>query len=274
MNLVVTDSGIQLDMIAYIEKCLKDREFGRKVGSPATEDLFEVPEDSKPLSVDDAKTFHSDVAKLLYLAKRTRGQILTAVSHLSERVMAPTEDDQEKLKRIFTYLASTKDEVLMFKSGGTVDMEVYIDASYGVHAYGSSRTGMVVMMAGLTIGNWSSKQKLVTKSSTEAEIVGLSDGLTNALWMREMLIDQGYALPATVVYQDNEGVIKIIKKGRSPKHRTRHLNVRHFFARDRENFGDIKLVYKKTSEMIADIHTKPLSGWQFKELSNRMTDND
>jgi hypothetical protein len=274
MNLVVTDSGIQLDMIAYIEKCLKDREFGRKVGSPATEDLFEVPEDSKPLSVEDAKVFHSHVAKLLYLAKRTRGQILTAVSHLSGRVMAPTEDDQEKLKRIFTYLASTKDEVLMFKSGGTVDMEVYIDASYGVHADGSSRTGMVVMMAGLAIGNWSSKQKLVTKSSTEAEIVGLSDGLTNALWMREMLIDQGYALPATVVYQDNEGVIKIIKKGRSPKHRTRHLNVRHFFARDRENSGDIKLVYKKTSEMIADIHTKPLSGWQFKELSNRMTGND
>jgi hypothetical protein len=48
-------------MIAYIEnKCLKDRELGRKVGSPATEDFFEVPEDSKLLSAEDAKkTFHS-----------------------------------------------------------------------------------------------------------------------------------------------------------------------------------------------------------------------
>jgi hypothetical protein len=157
--------------------------------------------------------------------------------------MAPTDDDQRKLDRIFTYLWSTKDEKMMFKSGGIIDMEVYIDASYGVHADGSSRTGMAVMMGGLAIANWSSKQKLVTKSSTEAEIVGLSDGLTNALWMREMLIAQGYTLPPTVIYQDNEGVIKIIRKGRSPKHRTRHLNVRHFFARDREESGEIKLVY-------------------------------
>jgi hypothetical protein len=274
MNMLITDGGIELDMIAYIEKCIKDREFGRKVRSPATEDLFDVPEDSTPLSTEDAKIFHSDVAKLLYLAKRTRGQILTAVSHLSGRVMAPTDDDQRKLDRIFTYLWSTKDEKMMFKSGGIIDMEVYIDASYGVHADGSSRTGMAVMMAGLAIANWSSKQKLVTKSSTEAEIVGLSDGLTNALWMREMLIAQGYTLPPTVIYQDNEGVIKIIRKGRSPKHRTRHLNVRHFFARDREESGEIKLVYKKTSEMIADIHTKPLSGWQFAELSRKMSGHD
>jgi hypothetical protein len=267
------DSGMQLDMIAYIEKCLEGRELGRKVGSPAADDLFEVPEDSESLSVEDAARFHSDVAKLLYLAKRTRGQILAAVSHLSGRVLAPTKDDEFKLKRVFTYLMSTKDEVMTFKSGGAVNMEAYVDASYGVHSDGSSRTGMVMMMAGVAIGNWSSKQKLVTKSSTEAEIVGLSDALTNILWMREMLIAQGYSLTPTVIFQDNQGVIKIIRGGRSPKHRTRHLNVRHFFARDKENSGEVMLVYKKTKEMIADIHTKPLSGWLFKELTHKLSGN-
>ena len=98
------------------------------------------------------------------------------------------------------------------------------------------------MMAGVAIGCWSSKQKLVTKSSTEAEIVGLSDGLTNAIWMRELVMAQGYKLGPTSVFEDNLGVIKIMKSGRSPKHRTRHLNVRHFFARDREELGDIKIV--------------------------------
>lgn len=130
---------------------------------------------------------------------------------------------------------------------------------------------MVMMMAGVAIGNWSSKQKLVTKSSTEAEIVGLSDALTNILWMRQMLIAQGYSLPPTVIFQDNQGVIKIIRGGRSPKHRTRHLNVRHFFARDKEKSGEVMLVYKKTKEMIADIHTKPLSGWLFKELTHKLS---
>jgi len=270
MNMEVGDDGIRLDMIAYIKKCLEGRDIGRKANSPATDDLFEVPEDGVPLNEDDKKRFHSDVAKLLYLAKRTRGQILTAVSHLSGRVNTPTSDDQDKLNRVFAYLSTTVDEVMHLKLGGKVEPEVYVDASYGVHSDGSSRTGMVIMLAGVAIGCWSSKQKLVTKSSTEAEIVALSDGLTNALWMREMVMAQGYKLGPTKIFEDNQGVIKIIKAGRSPKHRTRHLNVRHFFARDREKLGDIVLIYKPTNEMIADIMTKPVTGMLFNKLSKEL----
>ena len=116
-----------------------------------------------------------------------------------------------KLQRVFAYLYNTEDEVMHLRAGGEVSPEVYIDASYGVHCDGSSRTGMTIMMAGVAIGCWSSKQKLVTKSSTEAEIVALSDGLTNAIWMREMVIAQGYKLGPTKIFEDNEGVIKIMK---------------------------------------------------------------
>mgnify|MGYP003386305885 CR=1 FL=1 len=274
MNMEVDKTGIRLDMIAYIKKCLEGRNIGRKASSPATDDLFDVPEDGVPLGEDERKTFHSDVAKLLYLAKRTRGQILTAVSHLSGRVKGPTDDDQRKLDRVFAYLSGTVDEVMHLKLGGVVDPEVYIDASYGVHSDGSSRTGMVIMLAGVAIGCWSSKQKLVTKSSTEAEIVALSDGLTNAIWMREMVMAQGYKLGPTKIFEDNQGVIKIIQSGRSPKHRTRHLNVRHFFARDREKSGDIVMIYKPTDEMIADIMTKPVTGGLFEKLSSKLAGSE
>ena len=274
MNVVVGDDGIKIDMSAYIRKCIEGRVLKNGVRSPATDDLFIVPEDGVPLTEEGKKDFHSDVAKLLYLAKRTRGQILTAVSHLSGMVKEPTEDDRDKLDRVFAYLANSVDQVLQFRSGGTVVQQVFIDASYGVHADGSSRTGMVIMMAGAAIGNWSSKQKLVTKSSTEAEIVALSDGLTNALWMREMLLAQGYKLGPTEIFEDNQGVIKIIKGGRSPKHRTRHLNVRHFFAKDREKMGDIVLIYKPTGEMIADIMTKPVTGILFDKLGNTLVGID
>ena len=273
MNMLVDTEGIHLDMIAYIEKCLEGKKIGRSTFSPATDDLFEVPEDGLLLSEMEKKMFHSDVAKLLYLAKRTRGQILTAVSHLSGRVNVATVDDQVKLDRVFAYLSTTKDEVLHLKSGGSVNPEVYIDASFGVHSDGTSRTGMVIMLAGAAIACWSSKQKLVTKSSTEAEVVALSDGLTNALWMREMVLAQGYKLAPTRIYEDNEGVLKIMKSGRSPKHRTRHLNIRHFFARDRVQTGDIELVYKPTGEMIADIMTKPVTGRLFNRLGSELTGN-
>jgi hypothetical protein len=67
--------------------------------------LFDVPEDGVELDEEKKKLFHSDVAKLLYLAKRTRSQILTAVSHLSGRVNKPTDVDQRKLDRVFAYLS-------------------------------------------------------------------------------------------------------------------------------------------------------------------------
>jgi len=88
--------------------------------------------------------------------------------------------------------------------------------------------------------------------------------------MREMVMAQGYKLGPTKIFEDNQGVIKIIKAGRSPKHRTRHLNVRHFFARDREKLGDIVLIYKPTNEMIADIMTKPVTGMLFDKLSKEL----
>ena len=77
-------------MMAYIDKCLEGR-------SPATDDLFITQEEIEALSEARKKMFQSDVAKLLYLGKRTKRNILTAVSHLSSRVDHPTEDDQQKL---------------------------------------------------------------------------------------------------------------------------------------------------------------------------------
>jgi hypothetical protein len=84
---------------------------------------------------------------------------------------------------------------------------------------------------------------------------------------------QGHELGPTCVYEDNEGVIKIMNDGRSPKHRTKHLNIRHFFARDRIKTCDIVIQYKPTGEMIADMMTKPLSGKQFVKLSQELTGN-
>jgi hypothetical protein len=188
------------------------------------------------------------------------------VSHLSSRVAKCTEDDEVKLDRVLNYLAHTRDRKMVMKKGGIVDMEAYIDASFGSHVDGRSRTGIALMMCGVCVGAWSAKQKLNTKSSTEAEIVGLSDGLSHVIWMRELLLAQGYDLPPTKVHQDNQGVLSIMREGRSPKHRTKHLNIRHFFARDRVNSGDITLNYCPTREMVADVLTKAVNGELFQYL--------
>ena len=48
--------------------------------------------------------------------------------------------------------------------------------------------------------------------------------------------------------------------------KSRHIDVRYFFIKDRIKSGDIDLQYCPTEVMLADFFTKPLQGKQFKLL--------
>eukprot|EP00957_Ditylum_brightwellii_P082405 6265498-Ditylum_brightwellii.AAC.1 len=50
----------------------------------------------------------------------------------------------------------------------------------------------------------STKQKLNTRSSTEAELVGVNDVMPQILWTRYFLEAQGIEVKDNVVYQDNQ----------------------------------------------------------------------
>ena len=56
------------------------------------------------------------------------------------------------------------------------------------------------------------------------------------------------------------------EKGRSTSDRTRHINVRYFWIKDRIDTGELELKYLATKDMIADILTKPLQGELFRKL--------
>ena len=64
------------------------------------------------LNENQQKLFHTMVARLLYLSKRVRPDILTAVGYLCTRVKQPSKNDQEKLFRVIGYLEGTKEESL------------------------------------------------------------------------------------------------------------------------------------------------------------------
>jgi hypothetical protein len=51
-----------------------------------------------------------------------------------------------------------------------------------------SVTGVIIMIGRATVYVKSGKQKIITRSSTESELVGLSDALSQVLWIRKFLI--------------------------------------------------------------------------------------
>ena len=119
------------------------------------------------------------------------------------------------------------------------------------------------MIGGASIYVKSGKQKIVTRSSTEAELVGLSDALSQIIWTREFLISQGHHIGPAVVFQDNQSTICLVNRGKSMSERTRHVKVRHFFISHYVEANEIKIEYLQTGEMVADLMTKPLHGALF-----------
>ena len=114
----------------------------------------------------------------------------------------------------------------------------------------------------------SRRQRINTKSSTEAELVGINDVLPQILWTRYFLEAQGYPVQRpTKVYQDNMSTILLGKNGKaSSGQRTRHINIRYFFVTDRIAKKEVEMVYCPTGDMVADILTKPLQGSLFKRF--------
>ena len=81
--------------------------------------------------------------------------------------------------------------------------------------------------------------------------------------MRHFLTAQGYKMPAAVVYQDNMSCMALVDRGRSGAERTRHIDTRYFWVKERVVNGEMRVEHKGPKEMYANVLTKPLQGSQF-----------
>jgi hypothetical protein len=257
------ENVMKLSMQKYIRGVLDERGVVGNSKSPANIDLFKCNESSPLLSDDKKKLFHRHVAQLLFLAKRFRFDCLLAISVLTSKVQSPTEQDDANLDKVYKYIASTKDFVLQFTKGGAFNPSLYIDASYACHEGAVSRTGAAVIVCGGCVGAWTHKQKIVTKSSTEAELVALSDASSYAIWARNWLIAQGHGRFPFQVFQDNQSVLSLMRSDDGPSKNTRHVNARYFYVRGKIRNKSLKVDYTPTKQMIADVLTKPLVGELF-----------
>jgi hypothetical protein len=270
LNFQFKSNAVQIDMSNYIINCIDAHQIEGIALTPALPNLFEVDSSSELLSTNEKELFHSSVAKLLFCAKRVRHDIMTPIAFLSTRVNSPTKQDMDKLRRILKYLNGVPDLGIVLEADYDEEQGIiihsYIDASYGVHVDGRSHSGIAVSLGKGCIYIRSAKQMLVTKSSSEAELVAASDEISQVIWLREFLIGQGYQPKQTILYQDNRSTIAMISRGRHTSLRTRHINVRYFFISDRVNKGEIIIKHCPTENMIADLMTKPLQGSHFRKM--------
>jgi Reverse transcriptase (RNA-dependent DNA polymerase) len=235
--------------------------------TPATLDLFTITEGSDTLDGERSDTYHRLTAKLLYLCKRARPDLQPTVAFLTTRVVQPTVEDWKKLARGIRYLRGSKDRFLTLEAGEGIDIKWWIDASFAVHPDMRSHTGNTMSLGKGSVYSTSKKQRINTKSSTEAELVGVDDSMPLVVWTRNFLMAQGFEISDNVVFQDNQSAMLLEQNGRaSSGRRTRHINIRYFFVTDRVKNGEVRIEYCPTGEMVADFFTKPLQGSLFRKL--------
>ena len=278
---------VKFYMFDYIEQILEDVDPLIMKGTcitPAGRNLFHVDDKGQKLSRVDADQFHRKVAQLLFLSKRARPDLQTAVAFLCTRVQSPDIHDNKKLGRVMAHLRETIFLPLVLGWDGTGNIYWSVDASFAVHHDMKSHTGGVMSLGTGALIAMSTKQKLNTTSSTEAELVGVGDSMAFNMWATYFFKEQGRDLKdykygnRNILYQDNESCIKLANNGKaSSSKRTRHIHIRYFFITDRVKRKEVEIQYCPTEEMISDYFTKPVQGGLFKKFRNSIlgiTDDD
>ena len=226
-------------MSGYIDEVLASSGVDGIAKTHATDGPFEVRPDAVTVTEPVRVWFHRVTAQLVYLAKRVKPECLTAVAYLATRVTRCTEDGVEKLHRLVRYIRWSRDMGLMFKPGDSgLCVRLFVDMSYGVHVDGKSHTGSCVVIGDIgAVHCRSTKQGIVSKSSTEAELIGLSDSANQGIHTRMFLVKQGCTMGPVIIYQDNMSCVALVDRGRFGAEKTRHIGIRYFWIKERVSTG-------------------------------------
>jgi hypothetical protein len=101
------------------------------------------------------------------------------------------------------------------KADGTQTIKWHVDASFAVHKDYKSHTGATMTLGEGVLSSVSTKQKVMSRSSTEAELVGLDDVISKILWSKLLIEAQGYQVKTTIIYRDNTSAMKLEENGKS-----------------------------------------------------------
>ncbi|CAJ1969816.1 unnamed protein product [Cylindrotheca closterium] len=180
---------LKICMDDYVKNMLEDFpiKFNKdsKQGTPAGNDLLEAGK-GKLLSAEYRQIFHTTVARGLYVSKRACLNIHPTITILALRVREPTESDWKKCVCMMRYLFCTSLYHLTLSAESLRVIKWMNDASFAVHPDFST-----LSFGGGAAQVMSKKQKLNSRSSTEAELIAVDDIVTMILWTKLFMEWQG-----------------------------------------------------------------------------------
>ncbi|KAK3888840.1 hypothetical protein Pcinc_007106 [Petrolisthes cinctipes] len=249
----------------YIENILK--KFGMEDSKPV-----ETPVDpnqkvckvTDECTIFDKEQYQSAVGSLLYLSVKTRPDIAYAVNSVTRYSTKPTSQHWKAVKRIMRYLKGTRDLGILYNYNGSTDFVGYSDADWaGDIKDRKSTSGYCFHLGGGPVSWSSKKQRCVALSTAEAEYMALASAIQEAVWLRKLAVDiQIDCKSPLLLYEDNQSTIAMSKNPQFHG-KTKHIDIKFHYVREKCNENVIQLVYCPINDMIADIFTKGLNKDKF-----------
>ena len=264
------DKVLYLSQPDYIKKILKkfhmtDCHPKDLPASPGCRLVLNVGEDS----LEDVP-YREAIDSLLYLTIVSRPDIAFAVGQAAQFSENPQKHHWVAVRRIFAYLKGTQDYGIRF--GPNHDcLRGYSDSDFaGDLNSRRSTTAFIFILNGGPVAWASRRQPCVTLSSTESEFVAACEAAKEAVWLKRLMKN---AMPewneSIPLMCDNQSTIQLI---RNPvfHQRTKHIDVKYYFVRERQEAGDVDFAYISTNDQLADPLTKILPNPRFSSLRELM----
>ncbi|XP_067949957.1 uncharacterized protein [Watersipora subatra] len=181
-------------------------------------------------SSENNKTTHYPyrqlVGSLLYLAMGKRPDICWIVSKLSQFLDCPSDEHITTAKRVLRYIKKTIDYTLHFKPSTDL-LHGFSDSDWrGDQEDRKSITGYIFLYGNSPISWNSRKQQTVALSSTEAELMAITESTKKAFYLRKLFksLDTD-TNEQTNVFGDNLSAIAMTKPSSKQHQRSKHMEI-------------------------------------------------
>jgi hypothetical protein len=262
--------GIFLSQRKYILDILQDT--GLSGARPAS---FPMEQDLK-LNNENGDLLHNSasyqrlVGRLIYLTV-TRPDIVYPVNILSQFMHEPRKPHMEAAMRLVHFLKGTPGQGILLPSINRLHLKAYCDSDWArCPMTRRSTTGYCVFLGVSPISWKSKKQKVVSRSSAEAEYRAMAAATYELQWLRYLLNDLHVEhATASTLYCDNKAAIHIAANPVFHE-RTKHIELDCHVVREKLQSGLIQTVFVPSKDQIADVFTKPLGRDQFLHFKDKL----
>ncbi|KAK3290020.1 hypothetical protein CYMTET_2561 [Cymbomonas tetramitiformis] len=213
------------------------------------------------------------VMELMWLARCSRPDILTAVCYLARFSHCYGQEHWQHLKRVLRYLKGTVHVCLTLQCSSPASLTAelivtaYTDADHAADKVTRrSVTGSLVRLNGSTVMYSSKLQKTVAVSTAEAELIALSECARDVEYVVNLLAEFSPVKQPVTIHGDNHASVAQAENVLNNA-ATRHVAVRNRYVAKLVELGRVVIAKVPTKENLADFFTKSLALDRFQILS-------